>query len=213
MAPKRKKEDTPTKERIIKAAVKEFARSGFHGARIDEIARVSGANKAMIYYHFKSKEGLYTTMAKEVIDRIFGQIKADSEIDLPANEKVYAIARTLSIFMDSLDDDYRKIILWELASGGKQFRKTFAPTFILPILNIIRKTYSQGMKQNSIRKLDPLSTHLTIVGSIVFVYMARMLLRETAVGKMIIPKDFGANFTDNLLEILKHGIEPDSKAK
>ena len=211
MARKRTGEDTSTKELIIKAAVKEFAKAGFHGARIDEIARVSGANKAMIYYHFKSKEGLYTSLAMSVIGQVFERIKKDSEIDLPANEKVYAIARTLSEFMDTLDDDYRRIILWEVASGGKMFRNVFAPKFIKPVLSIIRSTYVQGMKQGTIRKLDPVATHLAVVGPIVFVYIARMLLRETAIRKTVIPKDFGPRFTENLLEILKHGIVPDGK--
>jgi AcrR family transcriptional regulator len=210
MAPKRKKDDTPTKERIMLAAVKEFARAGFHGARIDEIARISGANKAMIYYHFKNKEGLYTALALDVFGQIFDRVKEDAKINLPANEKVYAIARTLSGFMDELDDDFRKIILWEIASGGKMIRKVFAPKFIKPILSIIGKTYGQGIKQGTIRKLDPIYTHLTIVGSIAFIYMARMIVRESVAGKIFIPKDFNKRFTENLLEILQHGIVPDA---
>lgn len=213
MARRRTGENAPTKELIVRAAVREFARAGFHGARIDEIARVSGANKAMIYYHFKSKEGLYTSLTMDVIGQVLERIRRDSEIDLPANEKVYAIARTLSEFMDSLDDDYRRILLWEVASGGKMFKKTFAVKFIKPVLSIIRNTYEQGMKQGTIRKLDPLATHLAVVGPIVFVYIARMMLRDTAIGKMVISKDFGRSFTENLLEILQHGIVPDGKKR
>ena len=56
-----------------------------------------------------------------------------------------------------------------------------------------------------------MATHLAVVGPIVFVYIARMLLRETAIGKTVIPKDFGPRFTENLLEILQHGIVPDGK--
>ena len=91
------------------------------------------------------------------------------------------------------------------------FRKVFAPKFLKPVLDIIMKTYGQGIKQGTIRDLDPLCTHLTIVGSIVFVNMARMLMRESVIGKLIIPNDFGERFTNNLLEILHHGIEPDGK--
>lgn len=213
MAPKRTKDETSTKERILQAAVKEFARAGFHGARIDEIARVSGANKAMIYYHFKSKEGLYTALASEVIEQIFQRVKNDLEIDLPANEKVYAIVRTISDFIGNLGDDYRKIILWEVASGGKLLMKTFAPRFIRPVIKMIQGTYAEGMKKGTIRKVDPISTHLAIVGSIVFVNMGRMFLRGTIVEKMILPKDFNDRFTENLLNILQHGIEPETKTK
>ena len=48
-----------TRARIMDAAVREFARLGFAGARIDEIAAMAGVNKRMIYHYFQSKENLY----------------------------------------------------------------------------------------------------------------------------------------------------------
>jgi TetR/AcrR family transcriptional regulator len=47
-----------TRARILSAARKEFARSGYAGARIDEIARRAGVNKALVFYYFDSKDGL-----------------------------------------------------------------------------------------------------------------------------------------------------------
>src|SRR4051794_32830272 len=46
-------------ERIPAAAAGEFAARGFAGARVDHNARRARVNKAMIYYHFRSKEALY----------------------------------------------------------------------------------------------------------------------------------------------------------
>jgi AcrR family transcriptional regulator len=48
-----------TKTKILAAALDEFAAHGLAGARVDEIARSAGVNKAMIYYHFDSKEDLF----------------------------------------------------------------------------------------------------------------------------------------------------------
>ena len=56
--------DKDTRERIRCSALREFAEHGFSGARIDRIAARSGANKAMIYYHFEGKEGLYFEILK-----------------------------------------------------------------------------------------------------------------------------------------------------
>jgi TetR/AcrR family transcriptional regulator len=47
-----------TRARILTAARKEFARSGYAGARIDAIARRAGVNKALIFYYFDNKDGL-----------------------------------------------------------------------------------------------------------------------------------------------------------
>jgi TetR/AcrR family transcriptional regulator len=209
MATKRTKNDAPTKDRILEAAVKEFADVGFHGARIDEIARISGANKAMIYYHFKSKEGLYDALATEVFGTILSLIKKELDEDLPENERVYALTRTISEFISSLDDDFRRIVLWEIASGGKVLKSSFAPRFAKPALAMIIKMYSDGQKKGTIRDINALYTHLTIIGSIVFMNILRMMLKGSILEKLVVPKDFAEKFTENLIDILRHSIEPE----
>jgi TetR/AcrR family transcriptional regulator len=52
-------DESSTREKIVTAALREFTVHGKAGARIDRIAEAAGVNKAMIYYHFKSKEGLH----------------------------------------------------------------------------------------------------------------------------------------------------------
>ena len=51
-----------TRKRILEAATVEFARKGLGGARVDEIAARSKANKRMIYHYFGSKEQLFTAV-------------------------------------------------------------------------------------------------------------------------------------------------------
>ena len=51
--------ETKTKQKIIDASLIEFARYGLAGARVDRISESAEVNKAMIYYHFGSKESLY----------------------------------------------------------------------------------------------------------------------------------------------------------
>ena len=45
-----------TRQRILQAATLEFARKGFDGARIDDIARQANANKQMLYHYFGNKD-------------------------------------------------------------------------------------------------------------------------------------------------------------
>src|SRR5438094_5710347 len=51
-------------DRILAAAAAEFAERGFAGARVDRIARRARVNKAMLYYHFRSKQALYRTLLR-----------------------------------------------------------------------------------------------------------------------------------------------------
>lgn len=56
-----------TRERILGAALREFAAHGLGGARCGEIARRAGVNKRMLFYCFGSKEALY----REILSRKF----------------------------------------------------------------------------------------------------------------------------------------------
>ncbi|MBX9458066.1 MAG: TetR family transcriptional regulator C-terminal domain-containing protein [Rhizobium sp.] len=52
---------------IIKAGIEIFARKGFDGTRIAEIAEASGLPKANVYYYFSSKEEIYTAIIAHLI--------------------------------------------------------------------------------------------------------------------------------------------------
>lgn len=54
-----------TKQRILEAAKHEFAHRGYAGARVDEIAERSEANKRMIYHYFGGKEKLFTAVLEQ----------------------------------------------------------------------------------------------------------------------------------------------------
>lgn len=65
-----------TKEKILQAALHEFSIHGLAGARVDEIARVAGLNKAMIYYHFESKEALFDELFQSEMELLKQEVAA-----------------------------------------------------------------------------------------------------------------------------------------
>ena len=69
-----------TRESILRAATTEFADNGFAGGRVDEIAAQTATTKRMIYYYFRSKEGLYLAVmesAYAVIRRLEQNLDVD----------------------------------------------------------------------------------------------------------------------------------------
>ena len=64
-----------TRERILSAALKEFAANGFAGARVDAIARRAAINKRMLYHYFGDKEHLF----RQVLHRKITQRQASAE--------------------------------------------------------------------------------------------------------------------------------------
>jgi len=56
-----------SRERILSAALKEFAAKGFAGARVDLIAKQAAINKRMLYHYFGDKEGLFKAVLRRKI--------------------------------------------------------------------------------------------------------------------------------------------------
>ena len=73
---------------ILAAAALEFAARGFAGARVDRIARRARVNKAMLYYHFTSKERLYRTLLRRMFTRAAERLRAIGAGDGTSAEKV-----------------------------------------------------------------------------------------------------------------------------
>lgn len=80
------------RNRIFDAAIKVFAKEGFHGATMDKIASASGMGKGSIYRYFKSKEDLLDELLKakftEIVDRINKICSTDSNVLEQAREMI-----------------------------------------------------------------------------------------------------------------------------
>lgn len=69
------------KEQILDIALKVFASKGYHDAAMNDIAKLAGITKPVVYQHFASKRALYLALVEEVGNRMINSItKATSEV-------------------------------------------------------------------------------------------------------------------------------------
>ena len=136
-----------TEDKIKKAALKEFAQNGFEGARVDRIAQKAKINKAMIYYHYKSKENLYETVLTDVCKTIFLRLTNTLSDEKSPDEQFDLIINEYIEFIRTVDADFMKMMLRELSSGGKYFKKLVLPGVIVPVMKIVQEIISSGIKQ------------------------------------------------------------------
>ena len=73
---KRNRTGPGTRERLFAAAATEFAARGFAGANVDRIALAAKVNKAMLYYHFTSKQQLYHTLLRRMFTLVAERLQA-----------------------------------------------------------------------------------------------------------------------------------------
>lgn len=202
---------TGTEERIIMSALNEFSKYGYAGARVDSIAGKAKVNKAMIYYHFKSKEKLYEKILEDIVTGILAQIK---EMPLKTNDPLdafYTIINSVLVIFKSLDSRVPHILLREIVDGGKYFSKIVIPNLLEPVFALIEPMLRKAKEQGSIRDVNPVYTFMHFIGSVLFFKIIREPISKSSLKQVIATENYADDYNKNLLTILKHGIEMGGK--
>lgn len=169
-------EPEKTRAAILNAALEEFAHEGVTGARTDEIARRAGVNKALLYYYFKDKEGLYTAALDQVFSGLYQRVIGVLERgDLPPRERLLLYAQTHFDYIAS-SPVYPGLVQREfMRSAGRAL--TPAASRIMerhgkPLYSRLEKLIEEGMSAGDFRKVDPVQTVTSIIGIIVFYFIS-----------------------------------------
>ncbi|MEU5687072.1 TetR/AcrR family transcriptional regulator [Streptomyces venezuelae] len=90
--PRRRRVPRRERERqIVDVAVRVFAKRGYHGASVDEIAELAGISKPMVYLYLDSKEGLFLACLRREADRLVGAFQGAATASGAAPElRLYA---------------------------------------------------------------------------------------------------------------------------
>jgi TetR/AcrR family transcriptional regulator len=176
---KAKKQDPKgSRERILRAALDEFAEHGLAGARVDRIGRKAGINKAMIYYHFDSKEDLYIKVLEaEVVARI-GMVAREFEGSRDLEGVLEFIAESYYRFL-APGSKLAPLFLREIAEGGERLKR------ILPDLGLQRRLperliaiADKGKEEGRYRDVDIRHAIVSFVGMCLFYLLASPLVNE-----------------------------------
>jgi len=80
---------------ILDAAVRVFARSGYHGARVGDIATEAGVAHGLLYHYFSSKQDVLESIFRENFGELLERFRAVESSEEPAPEKLEGIAKIL----------------------------------------------------------------------------------------------------------------------
>lgn len=80
---------------ILAAAVRVFARKGFHAARVGDIAEEAGVAHGLLYHYFRSKDEVLDCIFRETWADIVAAVRMVEETDEPARERLAGIAKIL----------------------------------------------------------------------------------------------------------------------
>jgi AcrR family transcriptional regulator len=85
---------------MVDAAMAVFAKRGFHGASMDDIAAKAGISKPMLYAYFDSKEGLFAACSRRAGEELRDRMRAVMGKDLPPDKAFHAGLMTMFDFVE-----------------------------------------------------------------------------------------------------------------
>jgi TetR/AcrR family transcriptional regulator len=166
----RREQGAQTRAAILHAAVAIFSESGFRGARTDAIAEVAGVNKALLYYYFKSKAGLYAAILEDQLKEFSRRATQALEGEGSSTEK---LLRYVGAHFDFISERpyYPSLIQRLIMTGGKPLER-LAREFFVPLNRKLASVVERGVREGEFRPLDTRHAVLSLAAVIVFYFIS-----------------------------------------
>src|ERR1700689_169585 len=116
------------RERILHAAVRVFAKKGFHATRVSEVARAAGVADGTIYLYFKSKDALLISLFESHLQRLNDYLARELPRAGSAAEKLKRIVEIQLGLLEG-ERDLAEVITVILRQSTKLMKKYAAPRF------------------------------------------------------------------------------------
>lgn len=113
------------KQKILLAAYTEFAQQGKAGARMQMISERANANQAMLNYYFTSKDNLYLTVVRHVIDEIQSSILNTPFDDSLSVRENYRCQIDLQMQYWADHPEALRLLTYDILEGGEGIKKLF----------------------------------------------------------------------------------------
>ncbi len=167
MAPRYKNENRKqlmgeTRERLVKAAVEEFAREGYEGANISRITEAAGGATGTIYNYFPSKNEMMLAVLSEIGTAhcafIAEQIRQEDDF-------ILRVERLLEAVFDYVrENPHQARVLFAMMQGTNVTFKEHLNQIYQPMFQLISgEILIPGMEQGIFQPLDPVSTTVMIM--------------------------------------------------
>lgn len=192
MASTRKTQDRSdrTRRKILRAAVHEFSTHGLSGARTDAIAHSASVNKALLYYYFKGKQGLYAAAVEEVSGEVVRNALAALDPAYSAGER---LLRSAVNHFDRIltQREFQSLMQQEMVRfhhSNAGSLPLFFRTVFKPLIEKLQQAVTEGIRTGELCETDPLQIMYSMFGANVFYFLSAPLMQWALPFKPFDPK-------------------------
>ena len=131
--------------KIIKAAIKVFAKNGFYNSRVSEIAKEAQVADGTVYLYFKNKDDILISLFEEEMDKIIKNMKESIEKESNPIDKIKRFA-LIHLTMVRDNRNLAEVIQVELRQSSK-FMREYKNRKFIEYLNIISRIIQEGKEE------------------------------------------------------------------
>jgi TetR/AcrR family transcriptional regulator len=202
----RRRDAAGTREALLAAGGELFAEQGYDGVPVAAIAERAGVNKAMINYHFGGKRQLYLAIVAATFAEIVASVERLAEAPRPAPELLRELIAVVSDAVTRRHPHFCTMMLREVLAGGAHLEPVLVAQPVR-LLAAVQAIVTRGVREGAFRPVDPVLTHLSLVGSLVFFFATRRF-RERVLARRrpaVKPPDTAA-YVKHMQDLLTHGL-------
>ena len=186
------------RRQLLDAAVRVFARKGFHSSRVGDIAEEAGVAHGLLYHYFKSKDQVLEAVFHENWSILVARIESVEETDEPAADQIRHIAAIVLRTWLHLPDVVR-VVIQEFGRSPELGERIGELT--LPI-DALQRVIVRGIERGEFRKdIDPAFAATVVYGSI------DELLTAWVLGRLPSDEEAVARAEQTLVEVILLGLK------
>ena len=203
---RRRRDAAATRDALLAAGAELFAERGYDGVPVAVIADKARVNKAMISYHFGGKRKLYLAIVTATFGEIVAGVERLAGSARPAPEVLRELVALVGEMATRRHPHFCAMMLREVVAGGNHLD----PALIeqpARILGAVQRIVARGVRDGDFRPVDPLLTHLSLVGSLVFFFAtARFRERVLTSRRPAIKPPRAEAYVKHIQDLLSHGL-------
>jgi TetR/AcrR family transcriptional regulator len=173
---------------------------------LNEISQRASVNSAMIKYYFGNKEGLLLALLERDAETAMAALQALSDMDLPAQKK-------LKIHINGIINAYyrspyiNQLIHYMVETGSPTASRRVTQIFIEPMIAVYRDIVAQGVREGTLKDVDPGLLYYALVGAADHIFHAGYSVSST-LGVESLDDGIKQKYAELVCDIYLRGLAP-----
>jgi len=202
----RKRAGRDKRELILDAAIKVFARAGYHGSRVSDIAQEAGIAYGLVYHYFKNKEEILDTIFSEQWSGFLEALDAIADGSTASEDKLLSVA-ALILNAYRVRADWVKVLVFEIQRSPR-FSNPEQLRAMGRLFQIVARILRDGQAAGELRRdLDPDVASYLFVGGLDIVVTSRVLDVIHIEGEGSQQSQYYLKIARTLVDLFLHGVE------